>query len=65
VCPYKGVARYWTARVGDRAHPDLVWSYSEPIAENPRLAGLLCFLNEKVDVVVDGQRLERPQTPWS
>ena len=65
VCPYKGVARWWSARVGDRLVDDLVWSYPTPIAENPRIAGLLCFLNEKIDLVVDGERQERPVTPWS
>jgi uncharacterized protein (DUF427 family) len=65
ICPYKGVARYWSVRAGDRVIDDLVWSYPTPIPENPRIAGRLCFLNEKVDIVVDGERLERPVTPWS
>jgi uncharacterized protein (DUF427 family) len=65
VCPYKGVARWCSARVGDRLVEDLVWSYPTPIPENPRIAGLLCFLNEKVDITVDGERQERPLTPWS
>jgi uncharacterized protein (DUF427 family) len=65
VCPYKGVARWWSVRVDDRVVPDLVWSYPSPIPENPRIAGLVCFLNEKVDLVVDGERLPRPLTPWS
>jgi hypothetical protein len=26
------------------------------------LAGLIAFYNEKVDVILDGQRLDRPQT---
>jgi uncharacterized protein (DUF427 family) len=65
VCPYKGVARWWSVRVGDRVVPDLVWSYPAPIAENPRIAGRMSFLNEKVDLTVDGERLDRPFTPWS
>jgi uncharacterized protein (DUF427 family) len=65
VCPYKGVARWWSVRLGDRVVDDLVWSYPTPIPENPRIAGLLCFLNEKVDVVVDGEPQQRPVTPWS
>jgi uncharacterized protein (DUF427 family) len=44
---------------------DVVWSYPSPIPENPRIAGLMCFFNEKVDLVVDGERVERPVTPWS
>jgi uncharacterized protein (DUF427 family) len=65
VCPYKGVARWWSVRVGDHLVEDLVWSYPTPVPENPRIAGLLCFLNEKVDLVVDGERQARPVTPWS
>jgi uncharacterized protein (DUF427 family) len=65
ICPYKGVARYWSARLGDRVVRDVVWSYPSPIPENPRIAGLMCFFNEKVDLVVDGERVERPVTPWS
>ena len=65
VCPYKGVAEWFSVRAGDRVLEDVAWSYPDPIPENPRIAGLVCFLNEKVDLVVDGERLERPVTPWS
>ena len=65
VCPYKGVASWWSARIGDRLLEDVAWSYPSPIPENPRIAGLICFRNERVDLTVDGERLERPLTPWS
>jgi len=65
VCPYKGVAEWFSVRVGDRVVEDLAWSYPRPVPENPRIAGLVCFLNERVDLVVDGERQERPVTPWS
>lgn len=64
-CPYKGIASWWGVRVGNRILDDLVWSYPTPIAENPRIAGLMAFLDEKVDLVVDGKRQARPVTPWS
>lgn len=64
-CPYKGVAVYWSLRVGDKVVPDVVWSYPEPIPECPKIENLLCFFNEKVDIWVDGERQERPLTPWS
>jgi uncharacterized protein (DUF427 family) len=60
-CPYKGTARYWSAAGED----DLAWSYPDPIPECPRIAGLVAFFNERVDLVVDGERQERPVTPWS
>jgi len=64
-CPYKGEARYWSVRVGDTAEPDLVWSYPHPIPEIPKIRDLLSFYNERVDLVVDGEPLPRPVTPWS
>jgi uncharacterized protein (DUF427 family) len=64
-CPYKGTASYQSVRIGDTVHHDVAWSYAEPVIECPRIAGLVAFFNEKVDLVIDGERLERPQTPWS
>jgi uncharacterized protein (DUF427 family) len=65
-CPYKGQARYWSARIGDQLFPDIVWSYPEPIAECPKIKGHLAFFNEQVDaVVVDGKEVPRPLTRWS
>ena len=65
VCPYKGVATWWSARIGEQLVEDIAWSYPSPIPENPRIAGLICFRNERLDVIVDGEQLERPVTPWS
>ena len=65
-CPYKGTARYWSARIGDQVFPDIVWSYPEPIAECPKIKGHLAFFNEQVDaILVDGKEVPRPVTPWS
>ena len=65
-CPYKGRARYWSARIGDRLYPDIVWSYPQPIPECPKIKGLLCFFNEQVDaILVDGKEVPRPLTKWS
>lgn len=30
-----------------------------------RIRGMICFLDEAVDVTVDGVRRERPVSPWS
>jgi len=64
-CPYKGVARYWSARIGDEAIEDIVWSYPAPIPECPKIENLLSFYNEHVDLYVDGVLQERPVTPFS
>jgi len=64
-CPYKGTASYWSVQVGPTLHQDLAWTYPDPIIENPRVAGLVAFFNEHVDLTIDGVRQERPLTPWS
>ncbi len=64
-CPYKGVASYWSAKIGDEVFRNIVWSYVDPIPECPKIKGLLCFYNEKVDLYVDGELQPRPETPWS
>jgi uncharacterized protein (DUF427 family) len=64
-CPYKGQARYWSARVGDRLVEDVAWSYPWPLPESQKIAGLVCFYNERVDLVVDGERLASPRSPFS
>jgi uncharacterized protein (DUF427 family) len=64
-CPYKGAARYWSVRSGKTFVEDVAWSYPDPIPENPKIRDLICFFNERVDLVVDGVPQERPDTPWS
>ncbi|MEX2453772.1 MAG: DUF427 domain-containing protein [Rhodospirillaceae bacterium] len=65
-CPYKGTASYWTATVGGKTFEDIVWSYEDPVPECPRIRGLMCFYDEKVDAVfVDGKQNEKPVTKWS
>lgn len=65
-CPYKGVAsQYWTAVANGRRHADLVWCYEYPIPEASKIAGRVCFYNERVDIYLDGELQERPVTQWS
>lgn len=62
-CPYKGMtSRYWSIRVGDAVHEDLVWTYDFPTPQLQAIAGLLAFYNERVDIFLDGQPLPRPKT---
>ncbi len=64
-CPYKGTTGgYWSARVADRVHPDIAWSYDFPTREMVPIAGLVAFYNERVDIFLDGELLERPKTPF-
>jgi uncharacterized protein (DUF427 family) len=65
-CPYKGTtSRYWSVQVGDTVHPDLAWAYDFPTRQLQPIAGLVAFYNEKVDVFLCGERLERPTTHFS
>jgi uncharacterized protein (DUF427 family) len=64
-CPYKGQARWWSVRGGGSLHKDLAWSYPYPLPESIRVAGLVAFYDEKVDVYVDGVLQPRPKTPFS
>ena len=64
-CPYKGTARYWSLHLDGAEHADLVWSYPTPLEESQRIAGLVCFYNERVDVYVDGVLQERPRSRFA
>jgi uncharacterized protein (DUF427 family) len=64
-CPYKGQAEYWSARAGETIHEDLAWSYRTPLPESQKIAGLIAFYNEKLDVYLDGELQERPSTKFS
>jgi uncharacterized protein (DUF427 family) len=64
-CAYKGRASYWSLDAAGTERKDLVWSYEDPLREAAEITGLVAFFNEKVDIVVDGERSERPHTQWS
>jgi uncharacterized protein (DUF427 family) len=61
-CAYKGHATHWS---NPSNGADLGWSYEQPPPELSRIAGLVAFYQEKLDFIVDGERLARPATPWS
>jgi uncharacterized protein (DUF427 family) len=67
VCPYKGVAEYWTAPGLGEARP-VAWSYGAATPSFPEMAqihGLVAFFDERVDVEADGEQIGRPRTAWS
>jgi uncharacterized protein (DUF427 family) len=64
-CPYKGQAGYWSVRGGENVREDLAWSYPAPLPEAQKIAGLVSFYNERVDLYVDGVLQERPVTKFS
>ena len=65
-CPYKGLASYYSVKLASEGDgKDLVWYYPEPLPEASKVAGMLCFFNEKVDLELDGELQEQPESPWS
>jgi uncharacterized protein (DUF427 family) len=54
-CPYKGQARYWSLAHGETLVEDIAWSYATPLPESQRIAGLVSFYPEKVDLYVDDE----------
>lgn len=65
ICAYKGHASYASVRVNGEVAEDLMWFYPAPRREVEPVRGRLCFYNEFVDVEVDGEAQERPQSPFS
>ncbi|SRR6266498_1212743 len=64
-CPYKGTASYYSLRVNGTTHDNLVWWYQHPTLESVKIAGYVCFYNEKVDLYIDGELQARPRTHFS
>lgn len=61
-CAYKGRASYYSVPDGPS---DLAWTYHEPLHDAIPVRDRICFFDERVDVIVDGERQDRPVTPWS
>jgi uncharacterized protein (DUF427 family) len=60
-CAYKGQASYFSVA----GYTDLAWSYAEPLDGATQLAGLVAFLDDKLDVFIDGRRREQAPSPAS
>jgi uncharacterized protein (DUF427 family) len=61
-CAYKGRASYYSLPDGPR---DVAWTYHEPLTDAEPVRDRICFFDERVDVIVDGVRRDRPITPWT
>ena len=48
-----------------RAGRDVAWTYPDPLDDALRVRDHVCFWAERTDLVVDGEPVERPVTPWS
>jgi uncharacterized protein (DUF427 family) len=61
-CAYKGRASYFSVPNGPA---DVAWTYHQPLREAEPVTDHVAFFNERVDIIVEGGRRERPVTPWS
>ncbi len=61
LCAYKGRASYHSLG----AERDVAWFYPDPLPDNAAIRDHIAFFNERADIEVDGERLERPESPWS
>jgi uncharacterized protein (DUF427 family) len=61
-CAYKGRASYLSVPDGPR---DVAWTYHQPRHDAEQVRDHICFFDERVDVLVDGEPRVRPVTPWS
>lgn len=43
LCPWKGLARYYTVTVGDAVNPDAAWYYPHPSPPARRIKGHIAF----------------------
>lgn len=62
-CPYKGnTTGYWSVHVNGSVEEDLAWAYDFPTRALAPITGMVAFYNEKVDIFLDGEQVERPVT---
>jgi uncharacterized protein (DUF427 family) len=61
-CAYKGQASYFSL---PGVRQDIAWTYRQPLLDAEPVRDYVCFFDEHVDVIVDGQRRARPATVWS
>lgn len=57
ICPYKGIASYWSVRTGDTLAEDAAWTYPEPLGEALQTLGHAAFLGEGVATTVDDRQV--------
>ncbi|MGI8533059.1 MAG: DUF427 domain-containing protein [Geodermatophilaceae bacterium] len=59
-CAYKGEASYFSYE-----GRDVCWTYERPLVDSAPITDLICFFDERVDVLVDGVAVPRAPSPWS
>jgi uncharacterized protein (DUF427 family) len=65
VCAYKGHASYWSVGTSAGLRENIAWTYLEPRRDALPVAGQVAFLDEHVDLEVDGEPQPHPRTLWA
>jgi len=60
-CEFKGMANYWTLRVGNQEVPDVAWMYASPNKGFQQIANHLCFYASRVEACFVGDEQVTPQ----
>ncbi len=61
-CPYKGVASYWSLKVGDRGSENAVWSYENPYPQLGQIKDFIGFYWGRMDRwTEDGETVAGPR----
>ena len=60
-CAYKGLASHFNGG----GEENIAWSYADPQHDAEPVRGLIAFYNERVDIEIDGEPIDRPVTQWS
>lgn len=61
ICEWKGRAKYWTVRVGDRVAENAAWSYPTPTANFAPIQDYLSFYARPMDSCYVGEDKVDPQ----
>ena len=60
-CEFKGIASYWTIRVGERVSNEAGWSYPQPQPGYEAICGYIAFYANRVDACYVGDEQVTPQ----
>lgn len=58
-CPYKGDGQHWYLTTSSATVEDAAWTLPHPLAEGMPAAQHICFYPDKVEVEVDGERVNK------
>ena len=64
-CAYKGRASHYDVTAGSETLPNMAWSYEQPLDDATAITGLVSFYQERLDLFLEGEKVERVRTPWS